>query len=62
MKISNKLFLIVTVVFLALWAVMEWSVARDRAQTTWTCVDGFGDRPYTWVGSEPPHMDCRRNQ
>jgi hypothetical protein len=61
MKISNKLFLIVTVVFLALWAAVEWSVAHDRGQTTWTCVDGFGDEPYTWVGDEPPHMDCRRN-
>jgi hypothetical protein len=28
---------------------------------TWICVDGFGDQPYTYRGTEPPHMDCRRN-
>lgn len=57
MRISNRFFFLVVMVWLALWAAVELAVKP----VTWTCVDGIGEAEYTYVGPEAPHMDCEKN-
>jgi hypothetical protein len=56
--ISNQWFFRIVVAWLVAWALLE--LIRFDQVPQWTCIDGIGEAAYTYVGLEPPHMDCRR--